>query len=132
MPREMMNESLLQWIGRYQIAAVLALSLGSLHFAEQIAFSALVSGMLMTMNLQSMRFVLAGILRGPSGNGFYLSLLGFKLVLMMGAIAALILVFKLNTTGLMVGLFSFLPGVALGTVHTQLTTGSNELAEKES
>ena len=86
----------------------------------------------MTMNLQSMRFVLAGILRGQSGNGFYLSLLAFKLVLMMGAIALLILVIKLNTTGLMVGLFSFFPGVGLGTIHTQLTTGSNELAEKES
>ena len=132
MPREMMNESLLQWIGRYQIGVVLALSLGALHFSEEIAIATLVSGILMTMNLQSMRFVLAGILRGPSGNGFYLSLLGFKLVLMMGAIALLILVIKLNTTGLMVGLFSFFPGVGLGTIHTQLTTGSNELAEKES
>ena len=132
MPREMMNESLLQWIGRYQIAAVLALSLGSLQFSEQIALGTLVAGTLMTMNIQSMRFVLAGILRGPSGNGFYLSLMAFKLVLMMGAIAALILIFKINTTGLMVGLFSFFPGVALGTIHTQLTTGSNELAEKES
>ena len=128
----MMNESLLQWIGRYQIGVVLALSLGALHFSEEIAIATLVSGILMTMNLQSMRFVLAGILRGPSGNGFYLSLLGFKLVLMMGAIALLILVIKLNTTGLMVGLFSFFPGVGLGTIHTQLTTGSNELAEKES
>lgn len=132
MPREMMNESLLQWIGRYQIGVVLALSLGGLHFSEEIAIATLVSGILMTMNLQSMRFVLAGILRGPSGNGFYLSLLGFKLVLMMGAIALLILVIELNTTGLMVGLFSFFPGVGLGTIHTQLTTGSNELAEKES
>jgi len=123
---------LLQWIGRYQIGVVLALSLGGLHFSQEIAIATLVSGILMTMNLQSMRFVLAGILRGPSGNGFYLSLLAFKLVLMMGAIALLILVIKLNTTGLMVGLFSFFPGVGLGTIHTQLTTGSNELAEKES
>lgn len=132
MPREMMNESLLQWIGRYQIGVVLALSLGGLHFSEQIAIATLVSGMLMTMNLQSMRFVLGGILRGPSSNGFYLSLLGFKLVLMLAAIALLIVVVKLNTTGLMIGLFSFFPGVGLGTIHTQLTTGSNELTEEES
>ncbi len=132
MPREMMNESLLQWIGRYQIGVVLALSLGGLHFSEQIAIATLVSGILMTMNIQSMRFVLAGILRGPSSNGFYLSLLGFKMVFMLAAIALMIVVLKLDTTGLMIGLFSFFPGVGLGTIHTQLTTGSSELAEEES
>ena len=83
MPREMMNEEFLGWIGRYQIGVVLALSLGGLHFSEQIAIATLVSGILMTMNIQSMRFVLAGILRGPSSNGFYLSLLGFKMVFML-------------------------------------------------
>ena len=84
------------------------------------------------MNIQSMRFVLAGILRGPSGNGFYLSLLGVKLVVMLIAIAVMIVVLKLNTTGLMIGLLSFFPGVGLGTIHSQLTTGSSELAEEES
>ena len=55
-----------------------------------------------------------------------------KLVVMMGALALLMAVAKLNTIGLLVGLSSFLPGIALGIVHTQLTAGSHELAEKES
>ena len=54
------------------------------------------------------------------------------MVLMLGAIALMIVVLKLDTTGLMIGLFSFFPGVGLGTIHSQLTTGSNELAEEES
>ena len=132
MPREMINESLLQWIGRYQIGAVLALSLGGLYFSEQIAIAALVSGILMTLNFQGMRFLLAGISSGEGNKTILSFLLGFKLVLMMGALALLIAVVKLDINGLLVGLSSFFPGIAFGIVHTQLTAGSHELAEKES
>ena len=128
----MMTVSLLQWIGRYQIGAVLALSLGGLYFSPEMAMATLVSGILMTLNFQGMRFLLAGISQGDGNSTFYAILLGFKLLVMLGMVAILIAVLELNLNGLLVGLSSFFPGVALGIVHMQLTAGSHELVEEES
>ena len=92
----------------------------------------LVSGILMTLNFQGMRFLLAGISQGDGNSTFYAILLGFKLLVMLGMVAILIAVLELNLNGLLVGLSSFFPGVALGIVHMQLTAGSHELVEEES
>ena len=71
----------------------------------------------MTANVKAMEIVLVGIQKGARAGAAYAFLMVFKLAIMLGLVAALILVFHMSIAGVALGLSTLLVGVAVATVH---------------
>ena len=113
----MWNTEFLGLVSRYQIISVLVTSGVALLVAMDVAEAALVAGLLMTANVKAMQIALAGIQKGARAGAAYALLMVFKLVIMLGVVAALIVVFHMSIAGVALGLSTLLLGVAVATVH---------------
>ena len=117
MRRAMWNTEFLGLVSRYQIISVLVTSGVALLVAMDVAEAALVAGLLMTANVKAMQIALAGIQKGARAGAAYALLMVFKLVIMLGVVAALLVVFHMSIAGVALGLSTLLLGVAVATVH---------------
>ena len=117
MRRAMWNTDFIGLLSRYQLVSVLVLSVLALLFSMEVAQATLIAGLLMTANVKAMEFVLVGIQKGARAGAAYALLMVFKLAIMLGLVAALILVFHMSIPGIALGLSTLLVAVALATVH---------------
>ena len=117
MRRAMWNTDFIGLLSRYQLVSVLVLSVLALLFSMEVAQATLIAGLLMTANVKAMEFVLIGIQKGARAGAAYALLMVFKLAIMLGLVAALILVFHMSIPGIALGLSTLLVAVALATVH---------------
>ena len=113
----MWNTEFLGLVSRYQIISVLVTSGVAFMMALDVAQAALAAGLLMTANVKAMQVILAGIQKGARAGAAYALLMVFKLAIMLGVVAALIVVFHMSTAGVALGLSTLLLGVAVATVH---------------
>jgi len=93
------------------------MSVCALLFSVEVAHATFVAGLLMTANVKAMQIVLVGIQKGARAGAAYALLMVFKLAIMLGLVAALILVFHMSIPGVALGLSTLLVGVAVATVH---------------
>jgi ABC-type multidrug transport system permease subunit len=93
------------------------MSVCALLFSGEVAQATFIAGLLMTANVKTMEIVLVGIQKGAQAGAAYAFLMVFKLAIMLGLVAALILVFHMSIAGVALGLSTLLVGVAVATVH---------------
>ena len=132
MRRAMWNTEFLGLVSRYQLVSVLVVSGVALMVAVDVAQAALIAGLLMTANVKSMQVILVGIQKGARAGAAYAMLMVFKLAIMLGLVAALIVVFHMSTAGVALGLSTLLLGVAVATVHQTSTYSEGAVAPEES
>ena len=128
----MWNTEFLGLVSRYQIISVLVTSGVALMMAADVAQAALVAGLMMTANVKAMQIILAGIQKGARAGAAYAVLMVFKLAIMLGLVAALVLVFHMNIAGVALGLSTLLLGVAVATVHQTSNYSEGAAAPEES
>ena len=128
----MWNTEFLGLVSRYQIVSVLVTSGVALMMAADVAQAALVAGLMMTANVKAMQIILAGIQKGARAGAAYAVLMVFKLAIMLGLVAALVLVFHMNIAGVALGLSTLLLGVAVATVHQTSNYSEGAAAPEES
>ena len=94
----------------YQLVATVLVFAATFWLWRDHSLAALVGGALMAANFWALRFFAARALKGGKPRAAYAVLLGFKFVAVMGLMALLVLVLRLDPLGLAVGMSDLLRG----------------------
>jgi hypothetical protein len=119
----MMSPQLLRSISRYQLIMVAVFSAASLVFWLEAAPGVLAGGLVMAGNFWVMRRALEKLTDAGAANRtkvLYGLFLVTKFFLVMGALALMVLVLRLDALGIALGMLSLFVGIGLGVAHHAL------------
>lgn len=105
--------------GNYQLGAVAVLSAASLAWWPQGAVGVVAGGLLMAANFWLLKLLANRLTaNGPNGTKIvYGLMLASKMVVVLGIMAALVLVFEVHPIGIAVGMASMFIAVGLSAAH---------------
>ncbi len=101
----------------YQLAGLAALLVVVAFTWPRGAGGVLLGGLLMALNFWLLRFLLTKAFGGSQPKVAYALALGFKLVLVLGLMALLVLVLHVDALGLAAGLATLFVGIMGATAH---------------
>lgn len=110
---------LLRLASLYQLAGLAALLPVVAFVWPRGMGGVLLGGLLMAANFWLLRFLLARAFGGSQPKVAYALALGFKLVLVLGLMAVLVLVVRVDAIGLAAGLATLFVGIMGATVHQE-------------
>ena len=112
----------------YQAASTVALTLLGLWLWPHLAIAIFAGGLLMTSNFAAMRYLLVRALQGKKRKLAYGIALASKFAVVLGVLAALILVLEIDPMGIAIGMSSLFFGIGLATAHGAFDTEPEEPA----
>jgi len=113
----MMSPRMLDLAIRYQVAAVLAFFGASLLLWPDGAMAVFAGGALGAANFWFLRYAAGKLLLNDKPKMAYVILLAIKFAVVLGAMAVMVLVLRLNALGIALGLFTLFIGIGGGTLH---------------